>query len=173
VALAGTVGATGIEEVGLLGISLPGLDALLDPVALTLLAGVVLIPVVAVNASAARRAPRRDVDLAWGCGGIRVSPRMQYTATSYAEPLVRVFDDALQPSRDVVVSHADESRYLVSRVRFRQRVTDVVADRLYDPVIRAAAALGEAARRIQNGSIHRYLGFSFTALVLVLLAVTW
>jgi formate hydrogenlyase subunit 3/multisubunit Na+/H+ antiporter MnhD subunit len=172
VALAGTVGATGIEQVGLLGVSLPGLDALLDPVALTLLAGVVLIPVAAVTASAARRAPRRDVDLAWGCGGIRVSPRMQYTATSYAEPLVRVFDDALQPSRDVVVSHADESRYLVSRVRFRQRVTDVVAVRLYDPVIRAATGLGEAARRIQNGSIHRYLAFSFTALVLVLLAVT-
>jgi formate hydrogenlyase subunit 3/multisubunit Na+/H+ antiporter MnhD subunit len=172
-ALAGAVGASGIEVVGLLGVSLPGLDALLDPVALTLMAGVVLVPVLVVHARSARRAPRRDVDLAWGCGGIRVSPRMQYTATSYAEPLVRVFDDALQPRRDVQVSHADESRYLVSRVRFRQRVTDLVSDRLYDPVVRVSLALGEAARRIQNGNIHRYLGFSFTALILVLLAVTW
>ncbi len=172
-ALAGAVGASGVEVVGLLGVSLPAIDALLDPVALTLMAGVVLVPVLVVHALSARRAPRRDVDLAWGCGGIRVSPRMQYTATSYAEPLVRVFDDALQPRRDVQVTHADESRYLVSRVRFRQRVTDLISDRLYEPVVRVSLAVGETARRIQNGSVHRYLGFSFTALIVVLLAVTW
>jgi formate hydrogenlyase subunit 3/multisubunit Na+/H+ antiporter MnhD subunit len=171
--LARAVGASGIDVVGVLGVSLPAVDALLDPVALILLAAIVLAPVVVVHLAAARQAPRRDVDLAWGCGGARVSPRMQYTATSYAEPLVRVFDDALQPSRDVEVSHADESRYLVSQVRFRQRVTDLVADRVYEPVVRASLGIGEGARRIQNGSIHRYLGFSFTALVLVLLAVTW
>ena len=74
---------------------------------------------------------------------------MQYTATSYAEPLVRVFDDALRPRRDLQVSHADESRYLVSRVRFRQRVADVVADRVYDPVVRVA--LG-ARRSLRGGS---------------------
>jgi len=148
-------------------------SALLDPVALVLLGLVIALPVAVAQVAAARRAPRRAVDLAWGCGGIRVSPTMQYTATSYAEPLVRVFDDALQPRRDLQVSHADESRYLVSKVRFRQRVSDIVADRAYDPVVRAAARVGVAARRIQNGSIHRYLGFSFTALLLVLLAVTW
>jgi hydrogenase-4 component B len=172
-ALAEAVGASGVEVVGMLGVSLPAASALLDPVALVLLALVVAVPVAAVQVAAARRAPRRDVDLAWGCGGIRVSPTMQYTATSYAEPLVRVFDDALQPRRDLQVSHADESRYLVSRVRFRQRVSDVVSDRVYDPVVRVGLGLGVAARRIQNGSIHRYLAFSFTALLVVLVAVTW
>ncbi|HRC40020.1 proton-conducting transporter membrane subunit [Nostocoides sp.] len=171
--LASAVGADGIQVVGVLGVSLPAVDALLDPVSLVLLAAVVLVPVLVVHAASARRAPRRDVDLAWGCGGVRASPRMQYTATSYAEPLVRVFDDALQPRRDLLVSHADESRYLVSHVRFRQQVTDVVADRVYEPLVRIVLGVGEAARRIQNGSIHRYLGFSFTALVLVLMVVTW
>ncbi len=172
-ALASSVGASGVEVVGVLGLALPAVSALLSPMALVLLAALVAVPVAVAQVATARRAPRRDVELAWGCGGIRVSPTMQYTATSYAEPLVRVFDDALQPRRDLQVSHADESRYLVSRVRFRQRVSDVVADRLYDPILRVALALGTAARRIQNGSIHRYLGFSFTALLIVLLAVTW
>ena len=172
-ALAGAVGASGVEVVGMLGVSLPAVSALLDPVALILLGATVAVPVVVAQVAAARRAPRRDVALAWGCGGIRVSPTMQYTATSYAEPLVRVFDDALQPRRDLQVSHADESRYLVSKVRFRQRVSDVVSDRIYDPVVRAALSLGVYSRRLQNGSIHRYLGFSFTALLVVLVAVTW
>ena len=124
-----------------------------------------------MHVRAARRAPRREVALAWGCGGARVSPRMQYTATSYAEPLVRVFDDALRPSRDLVVTHSQESRYVVRTVEFRQRVGDVVADRIYRPVAGAALHLGRLAARVQNGSIHRYLTFSFTALVVVLLVV--
>jgi hypothetical protein len=122
--------------------------------------------------AAARRAPRRDVALAWGCGGIRVSPTMQYTATSYAEPLARVFDDALRPERDVDVTHLSESRYLVERVEFRQQVFDVVEVRLYRPLVVLAGRIGVAARQLQNGSIHRYLGYSFAALLLVLLVVS-
>ncbi|MCU0266707.1 MAG: hydrogenase 4 subunit B [Actinomycetia bacterium] len=171
--LAAAVGARGIEPVGLFGLDLPAVDALLDPVALVLLAGAVALPLAVVGLRAAARRPRRDVELAWGCGGVRVSPRMQYTATSYAEPLVRVFDDALRPSRDLQVSHAEESRYLVQRVEFRQQLSDVVEDRAYLPAARRLGRVGVLARRVQNGSIHRYLAFSFAALVVVLLVVTW
>jgi hypothetical protein len=96
---------------------------------------------------------------------------MQYTATSYAEPLTRVFDDALRPERDVVVTHAGESRYLVERVQFRQHVVDLVEDRVYRPTLALVERLGVASRRLQNGSIHRYLSYSFLALVVVLVAV--
>jgi len=97
---------------------------------------------------------------------------MQYTATSYAEPLVRVFDDALRPTRDLEVTHTEESRYLERQVIFRQQLGDVVEHRLYAPIVVAARRAGRAARRIQNGSIHRYLGFSFTAVVLLLVVVS-
>ena len=169
--LAAAVGASGVSAVGLAGLDLPAVSALLDPVALVLLGSVLALPVVVAHASAARRHPRRWVRLAWGCGGVRVSPTMQYTATSYAEPLVRVFDDALQPRRDLAVTHADESQYVVREVAFKQRVSDVVADRAYAPVVAGMGRVGRFAARLQNGSIHRYLMFSFTALVVVLLAV--
>ena len=58
--------------------------------------------------SGGRKVPRRRVELAWGCGGVRANARMQYTATSYAEPLTRVFDDALRAERDGVWIHAGE-----------------------------------------------------------------
>jgi len=96
---------------------------------------------------------------------------MQYTATSYAEPLARVFDDALRPERDIEVTHTSESRYLVERVEFRQRLDDIVEARSYRPMLRLADRVGLAARRLQNGSIHRYLGYSFVALVAVLVLV--
>jgi NADH:ubiquinone oxidoreductase subunit 5 (subunit L)/multisubunit Na+/H+ antiporter MnhA subunit len=147
------------------------LGARLDPVAVLVLVGVLATVVALVARGAARTAPRRRVELAWGCGGVRAGARMQYTATSYAEPLTRVFDDALRPERDVVVTHAGESRYLVERVQFRQHVVDLVEDRVYRPTLALVERLGVASRRLQNGSIHRYLSYSFLALVVVLVAV--
>ena len=61
--------------------------------------------------------PRRTA-LVWGCGGTRLSPRMQYTATAYAEPLTRVFDDVLRPEHDIDITHHQESRYLVESVSY-------------------------------------------------------
>jgi hydrogenase-4 component B len=163
---------TGVEAVGLVGIDLTAVGALLDPAALALMGAAMSVPIVLVSVVASRRRARRRVDLAWGCGGMRVSPRMQYTATSYAEPLARVFDDALRPERDVDVTHLSESRYLVERVQFRQQVSDVVEDRAYQPLVSVADRVGVFARQIQNGSIHRYLGYAFAALLIVLLVVS-
>jgi formate hydrogenlyase subunit 3/multisubunit Na+/H+ antiporter MnhD subunit len=171
-AIAAAAGLPATQPVGWWGIDLSAVGALLDPVALTVLAVLLVVPVLVVSVRLARRLPRRAVDLPWGCGGVRLSPRMQYTATSYAEPLSRVFDDALRPERDVVVTHSAESRYLVERVQFRQHVDDVVEDTAYRPAVRLVDRLGLAARGLQNGSIHRYLGYSFVALLAVLVVVS-
>ncbi|HEX2805331.1 MAG TPA: proton-conducting transporter membrane subunit, partial [Kineosporiaceae bacterium] len=170
-AAARAVGAHGVSTVGAFGVRLSGLGTLLDPIALTIGAGLAAVALIAVVAGPARRSPRRRVDLAWGCGGERVSPRMQYTATSYAEPLVRVFDRALAPIRSIEATPAGRSPYLEQEVRFRQRLADVVEQRGYHPLLAAVARLGEAARGVQNGSVNRYLGFSFAALLVVLAVV--
>ncbi len=150
---------------------LPGAQATLDPTALVLLALVVTLPLVTAGWALARRVPRQRSELAWGCGGVRTSPRMQYTATSYAEPLVRIFDDALAPTRDISVTHAEESRFTVRAMAYSQRVVDVIEARGYAPLVQALARLGDWGRSVHNGSIHRYLAFSFAALLVVLLGV--
>jgi len=171
-AAAAAAGLTGVRSTSGGGVDLVGVAALLHPVALTSMAGLLLTAVVLVVLRLAWRYPRRTGAAAWGGGGVRRSPRMQYTATSYAEPLARVFDDALRPERDIVVTHAGESRYLVERVQFRQRMGDVVETTVYLPGLRLADRLGIQARRLQNGSIHRYLLYSFVALLVVLIAVS-
>ncbi len=170
--LATAAGVTGANAVGLGGLQLAGVGAVLDPVGLTLLGALVTLPALVATVVLARRRPTvPDVD-GWGCGGLRTSPRMQYTATSYAEPLMRIFDDVLQPARDVEVTHVAESRYLAERVQYRQAVDDVIEVHAYAGLIKAANRLADRARGIQNGSIHRYLAFSFGALLIVLLVVS-
>ena len=132
---------------GLGGVELTGVSAVLSPAALAALGAVVALPAPVVVLVVARRRPATTDVLGWGCGGVRTSPRMQYNATSYAEPVMRIFDDALQPRRDVVVTHVGESAYLAERVRFAQQVDDVVEVRLYRPLVAAADALADRARR--------------------------
>ena len=170
-ALAGAVSAGGVATVGATGLSLAAVQVVLDPLGLTILALALMVPLVAVNAVLARRHPRRDVALAWGCGGERTSPRMEYNATSYSEPLVRVFRGPLQASQLVDVVYHDESPLLIEQMTFTQETGDVIEERLYLPATRLAERLGDLARTVQNGSIHRYVGFSFAALVLVLVLV--
>ncbi len=111
---------------------------------------------------AVRRAP------VWGCGRELQTPRMTYTATSFAEPLQRVFDDVLQPSRDLDVSHRGESRYFVESVRFGTRGGDAFERLLYQPVFALVRGAANKARLLQNGSVHRYLAYGLGALVVVL-----
>ena len=57
-------------------------------------------------------------------------------------------------------------------MRFHQHVDDVIESGAYRPGIRLVDRIGLVARRLQNGSIHRYLGYSFVALLAVLVVVS-
>ena len=160
-----------VRTAGLAGASFPGIGVLLDPATLALIVALLAVPVLILVSIVSRRHRSRVSELPWGGGGSRARPRMQYTATSYAEPLVRVFDDVLKPSRDVQVTHLGESRYLIERVQIEQRMTDVFETRVYRPLLNVAERFGVLARHAQNGSIHRYLAYSFAALVIVLVVV--
>lgn len=156
---------------GAVTLRLTGVSGSLSPLllAVALVGGLVAVAagVRVMGARGARRSARL-----WDCGGGPMSARMEYTATSFAEPLQRVFDDVVQPEQDIDVSHHDESRYLVRAVEYRRRVPDRIERRLYEPVLALAHRWGLAGRALANGSVHRYLGYGFyTVCALLLLLV--
>ncbi|HET9169141.1 MAG TPA: proton-conducting transporter membrane subunit [Actinospica sp.] len=116
------------------------------------------------------RAPRRAAPL-WDCGAPPLTARMEYTATSFAEPLQRVFDDVLAPESDLDVTQHDESEYLVARVAYSRAVPDRIEHRLYLPVVHTVRRLGRAAAPVANGSVHRYLGYGFGAVIVLLVVL--
>lgn len=170
-AVQAAAGATVVS--GEVTLRLAGATGALSPLLLTLALLAALVVTVGVVRVVATRRVRRAARL-WDCGGGPMSARMEYTATSFAEPLQRVFDDVLQPELDVDVTHHEESRYLVRAVEYRRKVPDRIERRLYEPVLAAMAAWGRAGRGLATGSVHRYLGYGFYTVcgLLVLLAVT-
>jgi hydrogenase-4 component B len=165
--------AAGPAVTGLVTLRLSGAAGELSPLLLTLaLLAVMMAAAGCLRALPGRRA-RRAARL-WDCGSGPLTARMEYTATSFAEPLQRVFDDVLAPETDIDVTHLDEARYLVTAVQYRRMVPDRIEHRLYRPVLAAVRAWGTAGRRLAPGSVHRYLGYGFCAVtvLLIVLAVT-
>jgi len=168
-----SVGATDPVQIDGMTIRLVGVAGALSPLMLTIALVVGLVAALAgVRVLATRRAARAA--RLWDCGAGPLSARMEYTATSFAEPLQRVFDDVVRAEQDVDVTHHDESRYLVQLVEYRRRVPDRIERKLYEPVLAVMAAWGRAGRRLAPGSVHRYLGYGFYALcgLLIVLVVT-
>jgi hydrogenase-4 component B len=158
---------------GGLGLDLASLRGAIEPVlvvaglAAAMMAawGVLRLSARRADAGRARRAE------AWGCGRELQTARMEMTATSFAEPLQRVFVDVLRPDQDLEVTHVAESRFFPQAVTYQHRVDDATERFLYRPLIAAVSAWGRLARRVPNGSVHRYLAFGFAALVIILVAL--
>jgi NADH:ubiquinone oxidoreductase subunit 5 (subunit L)/multisubunit Na+/H+ antiporter MnhA subunit len=153
---------------------LAGIASTLSPLTIAVaLVGAVTATGLAVRVVSARVARRRAVAL-WDCGAGPPTERMQYTATSFAQPLQRVFDDVLAPETDVDVARHAESAYLLERIAYRQRVPDRVEHHLYRPVIAGLRKAGRAGRVLADGSVHRYLAYGFVGVtgLLLVLAVT-
>ncbi len=93
---------------------------------------------------------------------------MEYTATSFAQPLQRVFDDVLRPDTDIEVTHLAESRYMAEQVTYRSRIGDAIEERWYRPVLAGVAAGAALVRRAHTGSVHLYLLYGALGVLVVL-----
>lgn len=170
-AVAVALPGTGAATTGRLTLRLAGVTGSMSPLlvvaALAVAAVATRVSLRAVGAARARRTARL-----WDCGGGGLTARTEYTATAFAEPLQRVFADVLRPEQDIDVTHVQESRYLVDTIRYRRRVPDWIEHRLYGPLLGAVRAWGEVGRRLAPGSVHRYLGYGFSGVIALLVALT-
>jgi hypothetical protein len=166
-ALHGLANGPGVEVIGV-GIETAGSAGRLAPGVIAVTLAAALAVLLTVGWLVRVRRHRRPVE-AWGCGRTVRTARMEYTATSFAEPLQRVFDDVLRPELDLDVSHTSESRYYLEAVRYRMGISDAFESRVYRPLVEGFRRLGERARAVQNGSIHLYLGYMLVVVLAVLL----
>jgi len=104
----------------------------------------------------------------WGCG-INLTPRMEYTATGFVQPIKRVFGAIYQPTVKLETELLEESRYFAKHRHFEFHIEPVFQKYLYDPVVACFISMAERLRVVQGGSLHLYLAYIFVALIVLLL----
>jgi hydrogenase-4 component B len=103
----------------------------------------------------------------WGCGYAAPTPRMQYTASSFAQMLVRYFAWALLPRVRKPKPH--RLAMFPGSSGFHSEVPDAVLDRMVFPFMRMGAWILSLLRILQTGNIQAYLLYIFLALLVLLL----
>lgn len=168
----GVAGAPGAAFTGGVRLRLSGISSSMSPLLIAVcVLGSVAATALLVRLLSGRVGRRRAVPL-WDCGAGAPTARMQYTATSFAQPLQQVFDDVLAPDTGVDVVPLAPSRYLLARVAYRARVPDRIEHALYLPVLAVARRVGRLGPVLANGSVHRYLAYGFVGVTGLLLVLT-
>lgn len=116
---------------------------------------------------------RLRVSDSWGCGRVGQTPRMEYTATAFAEPLRRVFAELYRPTKELSIDFHPDSKYFVQSIEYRSEITPWFEKALYSPLLRSIRLLAELTRRLQSGSVHIYLFYISFALLILLLIARW
>ncbi len=101
----------------------------------------------------------------WGCGYVAPSPRMQYTSSSFAQMLVRLFAWVLRPRTQ---APRDLSLF-PGPACFHSEVPDTVLDEAVLPAFRNAARLLGSFRVLQQGSVQTYILYILIALLALFL----
>lgn len=128
----------------------------------------ILIPMSLLAAVLLGSRLRRRIYRTWGCG-LNLGPRMEYTATGFAQPIRQVFSTIYRPTVKLETELLEESRYFAKRKRFEFRIEPIFQKYLYDPVIRSLLWTAERLAFIQSGGMRVYLVYIFLVLISVLL----
>ena len=100
---------------------------------------------------------------------MRLTPRMEYTATGFAQPIKQVFETIYQPTVKLETEFLEQSKYFIKHQRFEFHIEPLFETYLYRPVVTFLLATADRLRIIQAGNLHLYLAYIFVTLVLLLL----
>ena len=109
-----------------------------------------------------RRAPP------WDCGFPDPNPATQYTASSFAQPIRRVFGSVVFRASEKVDMPAPGE---LGAARIHVELRDLIWDYGYVPVAAAVLTTAERLNPLQFQTIRRYLALVFAALVTLLLVL--
>lgn len=148
--------ANGAELAGLAPL---GLLSLLN----TALAACLLVGILAII----RRTSGKGDTIAptWGCGYLAPTPRMQYTASSFADMLVTYFRGVLRPER-----HEPATRGIFPpTARYHSHVPETTLEKFYLPLLESLYRRTGGLRHLQHGRLHLYILYIFVTLVALLI----
>jgi hydrogenase-4 component B len=105
----------------------------------------------------------------WGCGYTEPTARMQYTASSFADPLLAPLARLMAPS----VRKLRPKGLFPKASAYRSHVADPAERSLFDQAIRGVRFLSGALRPLQHGRLQIYLLYILLTLVALLVWMVW
>src|SRR5271157_113054 len=104
----------------------------------------------------------------WDCG-TPINERNEYTATAFSNPINKVFTRVFRnkPRIEIIPS---ESPYIFKEKKYEANEKKLVIEKdFYEPLVRGIVKISQKMKKMQSGSISKYLIYIFIVLVLLLI----
>jgi formate hydrogenlyase subunit 3/multisubunit Na+/H+ antiporter MnhD subunit len=102
--------------------------------------------------------------LTWDCGYAAPTVRMQYTASSFAQPVLELFGFFLRTKKNITIPDT----YFPSASHFESHTPDIGADGIYKPIFRTTISFFKQMKIVQEGRIHLYVLYLVVTLLILL-----
>jgi hydrogenase-4 component B len=89
----------------------------------------------------------------WDCGYAAPSPRMQYSASSFAQPITDLFKMVLRTEKHLQLSE----HYFPAAGAFKTHTEDAGFEKIYRPLFEGVKYLFARCAVLQHGSMHLYV----------------
>jgi formate hydrogenlyase subunit 3/multisubunit Na+/H+ antiporter MnhD subunit len=110
-------------------------------------------------------APRRvDADVTWGCGYAQPTSRMQYTASSFAQPLTDLFGLLLGTKKKIT----PPSGLFPVEADLKTATPDISSEEMYRPVFARINEWLSRLRWVQHGKVQLYVLYIAVTLIVLL-----
>ncbi|MGN0014184.1 MAG: proton-conducting transporter membrane subunit, partial [Candidatus Gastranaerophilaceae bacterium] len=103
----------------------------------------------------------------WGCGYNRLNPKMQYSASSYAEP----FLGSLKPLFKKIADIKKPKNLFPKEAHYETHIEDIEEEYFIKPFVHFNEDFLAKFEKLQNGDLQQYLKFGLIFLVLALIGV--
>ena len=109
---------------------------------------------------------RRSVgkSVTWDCGYAAPTARMQYTASSFAQPIIDLFQFFLRTKKHITISDS----YFPAAANFKAHTPDISREGIYKPLFKAIESFFQRMRVVQEGRIHIYVLYVVVTLLILL-----
>jgi hydrogenase-4 component B len=146
------------------GVSIPLFVDTLEMV--TLVSVFVISGAIVLFSARSRLLSRRKVTTAptWGCGYSSPSPSMQYTSSSFSDPIIKLFG-ALTGTLQIF---REPKGLFPEKSSFASETPDVCQEKLYRPLFTRLEKLFGSLRMIQHGRVNLYILYIVAALFALL-----
>jgi hydrogenase-4 component B len=110
-----------------------------------------------------------EESVTWGCGYAQPTARMQYTASSFAQPLTDLFRPLLGTKKIV----STPSGYFPSDAALKTETLDVSTEKIYRPVFAGIESGLSRLRWLQQGNVQLYVLYIALTLLVLLVWEFW
>lgn len=110
-----------------------------------------------------------EESVTWGCGYELATARMQYTASSFAQPLTDLFKPLLGTRKNI----SAPGGYFPSNAALKTETPDMVSEKIYRPVFTRIGVGLSRLRWLQQGNVQLYVLYIALTLLALLVWKLW